>query len=209
MLHSYRNWIVAPAFALTASFGLATADAASYELGGGSYVNANQGHPGLLIETDVYDLDGLSFDLNDGESYTFDFFDIWTPETGVGPDDQMSQSITAYLDFEVPSELVEIDGDTEGVSDWTWFIIPINFQYGEVNWDGPVVVSHAGGEFEISLSEGIFNYGKYGLTEGQCYGTTIQATITQISSQVVPTPSAAAAGLALAGLGMLRRRRMA
>lgn len=209
MFNRFRSLIVAPALALGA-FGIAgQVDAASYELGNGSYVDANQGHPGLLISTYVHNLEGLSFDLEDGESYTFDFFDIWTVETGVGSDDQISQNISAFLDLSSPSELVQVDGDTDGHIGWGWFILPYQYQYGSVSWDGPVFVSHAGGEFKIELSDATFNQGLWGLNPGICNGATIQATITQISSQVVPTPSAAAAGLALAGLGLLRRRRLA
>lgn len=209
MLHRFRNLIVAPALALGVVGFAGHADAASYVLGDGSYVGANDDW-GLTIETYVYDLDGLSFNLDDGESYTFDFFGIWTNESEVNWDDEHSQDITAYLEFDTPDQWVVVDGETDGKEYWSWDWCA-KIQKGVVEWDGCTIIESDCLKYKIELSDATFNKGKWDLNGCWWNGAIVQATVTQIGSGpcVVPTPSAAGAGLALMGLGLLRRRRAA
>jgi hypothetical protein len=186
-----------------------------YQIGPASSVDAFVESPGdwaLDIETLILpSLDGYAFDLDDGESETFDFFDIWTDESDVANgEDTVPRSITASLDFVLPSGAgsVDVEGDTYGV---TWYGI---FEHGEVAWDGPSTVDLGWLVFEVSLNDAEFNNGLFGLHGGECSGATIEATVRQIRSsnggggQNVPDGGMTLGllGMALAGLGMVRRR---
>jgi hypothetical protein len=167
-----------------------------YDIGTGSYVTANTADPGLVIETSLNaGLPGVGFTLNDGQSSTFAFFNIWTNEDSVNNDDTVAKPISAYLDFAVPmpNSGTTVDGETYGVR--TGFLG--NIQYGQLVWDGPVIVTSADREFVITLSDETFNYGELWATG--CKGATVEATVTQRSSSVPET----SATLSLLGLGML------
>jgi hypothetical protein len=181
-----------------------SSNALSYQLGGGS-VSANQ-DSGLLISTAVLpSVTGLSFNLNDGQSYTLPFFNIWTVESDVGSDDRVPQPIAATLNFIIPNISGTVGGETVGVSS-LWGII----QYGRVTWNGPVVVNTGGYSFEIALSDETFSPGIFGLTE--CLYATVDATITQLGPDGgqtrVPDGGATALllGGALSALAIFRRR---
>lgn len=167
-----------------------------YDIGGASSVSANSTDPGLVISTSLSaGLSSVAFTLNDGQSSTFAFFNIWTNEGSVESDDTASKPISAYLDFAVPmpNSGTTVDGETYGVR--TGFLG--NIQYGQLVWDGPVIVTASDREFVITLSNEVFNYGE--LWGTGCKGATVEATVTQRSSSV---PEASAT-LSLLGLGML------
>ncbi len=182
--------------------GFANADMLDYELGSGSSVDANQ-DSGLIINTELdAALADVAFTLDDGDSFTFDFFDIWTPESTLNGDDFVPQAITATLDFDVPDEVVIIDGASGG--GLTFFGI---VQFGYVVWDNPVTVMTSRGDFEVSLSNEAFNGGAFGLNEGQGHGATVFATVTQVDSVPIPAPGAVVlAMLGFGGVASMRRR---
>lgn len=168
-----------------------------YDIGGASSVTANTADPGLVIGTSLNaGLSAVAFTLDDGQSSSFAFFNIWTDESSVNSgEDTTAKPISAYLDFAVPmpNSGTTVDGETYGVR--TGFLG--NIQYGQLVWDGPVIVTASDREFVITLSDETFNYGE--LWGTGCKGATVQATVTQRSSSVPET----SATLSLLGLGML------
>jgi len=180
------------------------ADLVHYEIGPGSSVSANQGL-GLIINTAVVVPTGSANDLNDGGSWTFDFFDIWTTENSVDWDDILVPgAISATLNFAAPPGSAEVTGQT--------FAFTLGFaSTGVLVWQGPDTVTSGGVTYEVSLSDEFFN-GKWGtrLNPGREHGATVQATVTQLSSgQGSPVPAPAAPLLVMVGLGLvgwLKRR---
>jgi hypothetical protein len=158
-----------------------------YELSGGS-VTANSSEPGLVINTSVLpSVAGTSFTLDDGNSSTFAFFDIWTDETSINPDDKLGYAISATLNFVDPLTGATVNGVTIGGA----FMQGLS-QWGQVTWNGPVMVNIPGDRaFNITLSDETFNWGFGGLNEGMMCGATVSATITQVSST---TPEAGRPG---------------
>lgn len=199
----------------------------SYSLGSGSSVSALSADPGLVVHTQTVIpsnvLNPNGFSLNDGESYTFNFFNIWTDEADVNPDDLVQRTITATLDFDSPVDTgISIGGQTRGK-----MVITGTLQSGgHVSWNGPAeYVGLDGLDFRVTLSDADFNLGPFlrigQTTPGQAYGATIQATIYQVSSPdgaaggppaptAVPTPAASmGGGMLVAALGAWRRFRRA
>src|SRR5438045_6498144 len=82
---------------LLASSGSATP--MHYEVGSAT-VTANTAEPGLVIDTMVKPaVAGTSFTINDGSSYTFSLFDLWTDEPTINADDKVGCPISATLNF--------------------------------------------------------------------------------------------------------------
>jgi len=153
-------------------------------------VALNNSDPGLVLQSSPIRPTPYSFDLNVGESHTFDLFKIWTNEAAVNADDKVSKPISVAMNFSSPPPPFggSVNGETFGVSGWLLFL---NYQYGKVEWDGPQSVyfgNNGTGELIIRLSDETFNYGLYGLTEGPCWGANVDATITYAKA-AVPEPS--------------------
>lgn len=183
-----------------------------YEIASGS-VTADAAEPGLVIGTMVKStVPGTSFILDNAGSFTFDFFDIWTNEPTINSDDLVSSPISATLNFADPLTGASVSGVTVG-GKWMQGLS----QWGILTWNGPVTVALAGNRtFQIALSNVEFNYGFGGLNEGTICGATVQATITQISSQAPPEvgrpvpesgKTAFLLGTALVGLRLIARNR--
>ncbi len=186
-----------------------------YELGNGSSVSAFSGPEppgggGLVIQTMVEPgVAGTNFTLDDGQTYSFELFDIWTNETYVNSDDTVPRQITATLDFAVPSSDPTITGDTVGTGIFCGII-----QFGQVSWNGPATVVLSGDRtFQVSLSDEIFNIGLFGLSDGPCWGADVKACITQIDSVVVAQEtvpdtgnSALLLGVAVVAIGLMAGR---
>jgi hypothetical protein len=156
--------------AVTLPFGQAVA--LSYKVSGGS-ISANTGD-GLIINTSL-NLPSVpyAFNLSDGESHTFTFFEIWTPETTINHDDKVPQPISATLFFSDPLTNATVNGLTFGGSVW-WG----GGQWGEVKWATPAPTFTLGDRtFTVTLSGETFNFGLFGLSEGWCYGATVEATV--------------------------------
>jgi hypothetical protein len=185
-----------------ASLAQAIAIPLTYDIGTGSSVTANTSSDGLQIRTEL--VSGLSsqlFTLNDGQSYTFNFFRIWTDERTVDYDDKALRTITARLDFDVP----DINAQVQGV---TLSGIYMGCSGGGVLWNDPVTVAIGTRVFTVNLSNAYFDLGYNGALGDS--PATITATIKQISSGGTRVPEAGSTALLL-GLGfgatlMLRRR---
>jgi hypothetical protein len=168
----------------------------TYEIGDGSSVSGNLSDPGLVIKYAlVTGLKDVAFSLNDGQSYTFDLFKIWTDETDVSlSEDTIKKPITMNLEFDTPDESLSLYGDTYGINGF--------WQWGQVTWDGPVTLALTDRTFKVSLSDEQFNKGFFGLDEGKKYGAIVQATVKQIGSSYVSVPDNGSTAM-LVGLSLL------
>lgn len=157
---------------------------------------------GLLIEVQVLGNPG-PFQLDDGQQFSFDFFDIWTNEGTVNQgEDTVPSVITATVDFVDPNTSQVITGVTIGGRLWSGLL-----QWGEVSWDGPVIVDIPGDrKFQIELSDEKFNLGVFGLAQGECHGATVSATVTQISAVPDGGHSLLLLGAGFILVGSLQRR---
>lgn len=199
--------LLLPALAATVLATLTTipsAFAVKYTIAGGT-VSGNNVDPGLVVSTLVSsDLAGTVFSLNSGESKKIDFFNIWTTETTINPDDKQKSNITATLNLSDPFWGGSFGGVTFGGS--TWY----GAQSGTLTWNtGPVTVTLGALQYSIVLNDVTFNAGLFGgLTEGSKYGATVTATIKQISSTAVPDSGGTAMllGLAFLTIAFARRR---
>ena len=185
-----------------------------YQIGSGS-VTADTAEPGLVISTAVKPtLPGTEFTLNDGGSFTFAFFDIWTNEPAINADDKVASPISATLNFIDPFTGATVNGITVG-GKWEAGLT----QWGQLTWNGPITVTIPNSRtFTISLTDATFNYGFGGLNEGAICGATVSATVTQLSSQAPPEErppqpvpeggkTAFLLGTGLVGLRLLARNR--
>jgi hypothetical protein len=210
--------------AVLALGGLVKADLLNYQISSSSSVTAyTDGSNGLAIDTAM--APGVAngteaFSLDDGDSYTFDFFQIWTDESTINPDDVISQDITADLDFTAPPGVtVEIDGQTVGTDrpiEFRGHVIGTLGTGAEVTWDDvpPIDVIAGDREFNVSLSDTWFNSFLGFYVPGELFAGTVEATVTQISGTltsvdspaVAPLPASSYAGAALLAMLMLGRR---
>jgi len=169
-------------------------------------VTANTSDPGLVVQV-APDNGSINADLEVGESTSVHLFDIWTTETDVSGVDQVAKPISVEFDFSHPDTANTLGGETDGVRKFFGVV-----QYGSLEWDNPVVFNFGQGgtgEFEISLTEGKFNGGLFGLNEGPGKGLKVYASV---SYNVAPVPLPAAGFVllgALAAAGVAYRRRAA
>src|SRR4030081_2232584 len=85
-----------------------------YEVGSGS-VTADTSEPGLVIGTMVKPtVPATSFTIDNGASFTFSFFDIWTDEATIHRDDKVGSPISATLNFIDPFPGATVNGVTVG-----------------------------------------------------------------------------------------------
>jgi MYXO-CTERM domain-containing protein len=207
---------------MTRTRGFAFASAVALALGGAGSAHAmsmsvdyvldsvdlsyNATDPGLVVHVHQHSLPPM-FTLEDGQSHTFKLFDIWTHESWVNNDDKIAKPISATLNFSSPASSGTVEGSTVGESHSAFFGL-LNWQYGKLTWDGPTTVDLGNIVYQITLSDAKFNKGFWGLDSGWCDGATVYATVSQVSS-VIPTPTAALAGLAMIAGFAARRRRAA
>jgi hypothetical protein len=163
----------------------------------GSYdISLNDTDPGLVLDYSKILPDDQDFNLDLGDSVTVDLFKIWTDETHVNADDQVSKPIGVDLSFTAPPPPYgdSVDGNTLGIS-----LLSGLAQSGLVVWNGPVTIGFgSGGELIAELSDEIFNEGFLGLNEGYYKGATVQLTLTYQTAPV-PEPST----MLLLGAGLL------
>lgn len=180
----------------SASLSTAVAIPLTYDVGTGSSVTANTSSSGLAIRTQL--ATGLSsqlFTLNDGQSYTFNFFSIWTDETTVDSDDTTPKTITARLDFASPDVTTAVQGVTLSG-------IYMGYSGGGVIWNDPVTVKAGDRTFTVNLNNAYFDLGWNGSLGNS--PAMITATVQQISSGTTRVPETGSTALLLGcGLGVL------
>lgn len=149
--------------------------------------------PGLVVEI-APNPGTFSFDLDSGQSTTFNIFDIWTNEGSVGSDDRVPQGLAVNFNLLTPTGSGVLGGESVASG--------LIRQHGSVDWASPVQIALGnGGTLSVALSDATFNWGTFGLTPGQRNGADVFATFTYTSPSAVPLP--AGLGLILAGMGAI------
>jgi hypothetical protein len=161
-------------------------------------VTALSEDPGLVMQTKDILAKPTSFDLNLGDSKTFDLFKIWTNEEAVNWDDKKAKQIKVEMGFTAPYDFGGVVyGYTYGFIEKFWiFDIP----KAKVVWKDPVVFSfgpNLDGELKVYLTNEEFNL-------IGCFDTcdTVGAKfkyIAEASAAPVPEPST----ILLMGAGLL------
>lgn len=218
MRHMKKMLIIGGAAALF----LITASANATQIKSSYSVDANTSDPGLVIHTAGVASNPFSYNLDVGDSVTFDLFDIWTDEnsldfgffSGCG-DDCDPKPIQANFSFSLPeSNMIAVNGDTQG--DGIYAFVGLLDQHGELNWGGPESFLYGpndDGKIRLALSDETFNEGAFGLNSGRGAGATVEATLTLVSGASpvgVPGPGTlglALLGFVLCGLGFAAKRR--
>jgi len=191
-------------FALLVSMCL-PAMASATLISAGYQVNLNDSDPGLVVDSADYADNPFSFDLDEGESVTFNLFKIWTTETTVNDDDTVPQPISVDFNFTSPDLMNgSVSGNTVGET-----ILWGTFQGGDLTWGAPLQLSFGAlgdGLLEVSLFDTAFNSGIFGLGS---YGAKVKAEVKLLAeASEVPEPSTLAMlGIGLLGVGLRARRR--
>ena len=186
---------------------LVSAGAQATQIQAGYTVVANETDPGLVIQNMDIASNPFTFDLDPGDSVTFDLFKIWTNEGTVNGDDEDSMPIAVNFDFILPEVGAStVSGDTVGNS-----VLFGLYQEGMLTWNGPADFFYGpfnDGQIQIALSDEEFNEGGFGLNEGKRKGARVAATLTLINDATVAAPGTIAMfAIALLGLGFAARRR--
>lgn len=167
----------------------------TYEMGNGSWIDTSATAKALEMTGIVANgVSGLTYDLNIGESKTFFFAKIGTNETWINnPDDLISSTVTAYIDFANPNITAAVGGKSIGFTAYFEFI-----QGWTLVWNDPVYVNFGnGGKFMIELSDATY---KSCFWQGPDGFDCVTAKVTHLeNSTSVPEPTT----MLLLGLGFV------
>ncbi len=184
---------------------------------GASSLTVHNAGDGLLLGAAVVVADGYSFDLSGvGDSATFTFAKVWTPETWVNlGEDTQPKAISATLAFTAPASAGTVTGESVGVSQ-DIFGIEGFYQAGKITWGGPTYVDAPTGQYKITLNDVTFGEGAFWTGLNPHDKAWICATVEQMSITtgdpgngdpqiIVPLPTAIWSGLVLMGVVVGRR----
>lgn len=197
------------ALGLLASTVIAAPAFASVDIAGTFTVAAHSSDPGLVI--DITNNNGVVVPNLGNTPQTFNLFTISTDEGSVNyGEDTVHYPITVDFTFSAPNPTTggaPVSGQTYG----QYFGFLNIGQEGVLQWTGgPQTFNFGnGGQFEVALSNAVFNKGLFGLGK---VGANVTGTFTLLHDSAVPEPAAWAmmiAGFGLTGAAMRRRRRVA
>ncbi len=131
--------------------GSASAAPYTFDMGTGSSVDTSGTNSALTMFAEINPLlDDIIFDLEVGESNTFQFATIGTEEEWVNNDDLDPGYLEAQVDFDNPDILESIGGQSIGFIRGLW-----GYSQGwTLSWEDPVTVNFSGGgQFTLALSD--------------------------------------------------------
>jgi hypothetical protein len=171
---------------------LNNARAIPYTLGMWS-VNANSNDFSLALQTEINpNLAGTTFSLADGQSFSVDFFRIWTDELTLDTGNRRPENIIANIVFMGLTAPRAMTGITNGSNSG-------GALFAQVDWDnvqGNFILSDR--TFPVSLEDiPRFNEGEGVFTRGKDNGATVRATITQHTGGPSAVPDTGSTALVL------------
>jgi len=177
----------------------------TFDMGDNSSVDTSGTNDVLEMYAKVNEnLGDVNFELNKGESHTFNFATIGTKEGWIDNDDKKPGNLTAFLDFDLPEVTHPVQGNSVGFSGY-WKLI----QGWSLIWNDPVVIYSEGvGQYTIELSD--VGHASW-LWQGPDGSANIKATVTY-DNEALPTPEPSTMlllGFGLIGFAVATRRGMA
>jgi hypothetical protein len=191
-----KTWIAAVALGLALPGAVSAATfSGSWNVSGSALSD-----PGLVVAASGSP--SFSFDLDSGQSTSFDLFRIWSPEADVGSDDMAPRSLDVGFDLSSHGAGGSVAGTTAGHKF-------LGFQWGSVDWDQPLDIDVGHGTLSVALADTGFNTGFFGLLKGEDFGSNVKATFSYTAPAPVPLPAGLgliAAACGALGLAGVRRR---
>lgn len=150
-------------------------------------VNFNNTDPGLVLYVNEILGTPIDADLTAGQSYTFNLFEVGTPEgwVNIGEDTDF-YDIFVDFNFSAPDD---VDRTVTGQSRGRYIA-----QDGIVRWDAPAIFSYGNG--------GLFTIGLSNVTFGTPGSAIVQATL-NFQSDSTPAPVPEPSTMLLLGAGLL------
>jgi hypothetical protein len=205
-----RKLLITTAIAAVAAMAASVANATVFTLDSFN-VTANSSDPGLVVQIDPILTTPLTFDLGASNPQAFNLFKLYTTESTVNNgEDTVPEAITVNFNFSAPTPNsgASVGGQTFGVLTLGGLL-----QNGAVTWNGPGSFYWGAGTpglMTISLNDGTFDKGFFGLSGGERKGLTVKGTFDWARDPTgVPEPatwSLMIGGFGLAGATLRRRK---
>lgn len=209
----------------TAGLALAATQAnATVFTGSWSLTTYENSDPGLVLGVKTLSPSAFNLDLGASNPQVLNLFNLYTNEAAVNDDDLVASPISLTFTFTAPTPNngpITIGGTTQGYAQF-WGLV----QGGKLTWqnggsalftwaDGVPGVTDPG-RMTLSVNDGTFNEGLFGLDEGKKHGLKVAATFDWDNdptfAAAVPEPGTWAlmiGGFGMAGATLRRRRALA